>query len=115
MGKLKAAYIVDDCDQHWLVSDLIDISRRSDEYEISLLIVQSTFRTDKVSRVRKISNFIKRRGVKNLFEKASATVLLKVEGRMAARAHCVGCSPQQADLTGFVRSLRPPVPRRNRP
>lgn len=86
MGKLKAAYIVDDCEQEWLVYDLIEKSRQSDDYEIELLIVQETFRTAEGSKARKISNFIKRRGVIKLAEKASAALLQRAEWCLASMA-----------------------------
>lgn len=102
MGKLKAAYIVDDCDQEWLVSDLINRSRLSDEYEISLLIVQRTFRTDEVSKVRKILSFIKRRGVKMLAEKALIALLQRAEWRLASLAStALGNRRASSILSGF--------------
>lgn len=102
MGKLKAAYIVDDCDQEWLVSDLINRSRLSDEYEIGLLIVQRTFRTDEVSKVWKILHFIKRRGVKNLAEKALIAFLQWAEWWLASLASsALGNSRASSILSGF--------------
>ncbi len=102
MGKLKAAYIVDDCEQEWLVSDLIEKSRESDDYEIGLLIVQRTFRTDEVSKVRKILNFIKRRGVKKLVEKALIAFLQRAEWRLASFAStALGNRRASSILSGF--------------
>lgn len=105
MGKLKVAYIVDDCDQGWLVSDLIEKSRQSDDYEIVLLIVQRTFRTDEVSKVRKIVNFIKRRGAKKLAEKALIAFLQRAEWRLASLAStALGNTRASSVLSGFFDS-----------
>ncbi|MCB0750665.1 MAG: hypothetical protein KDC52_04260, partial [Ignavibacteriae bacterium] len=75
--KAKVRIIVDDAKQSRQIYDLIQLSKTSGYYEISLLIIQKKI-SDKTSLKDKIFGFIQQKGIKKLILKVVSKLISKV-------------------------------------
>lgn len=78
MKPLRVGIIIDNVDQGYLVSNIINFSRRSNYYEVVALIIQNSIRSEGSFWVR-LKNYIKRRGLKKLAESLLILIIEKIE------------------------------------
>ena len=79
MSKMRVGLIIDDGPQSKLIWDFLQYNKNANFYSIDLLIVQKTFRTNKSGILKKVRNYINRRGLKKLFGAASFSLLESIE------------------------------------
>ncbi len=86
MPKFKAGIIVDEGDQSKQIFDLVQASRDSSHYEISLLVVQTKASSTKMSKAQRLASRIRQRGIARVVRDISFGILCRVETLLAKRA-----------------------------
>jgi hypothetical protein len=84
--KAKVGLIIDDYVVSKQIRELIDFSLTSDLYQINCLIIQRTKRTEQNSLFKKITDYIRRRGLKKFIENALFRVIFQFEKLVLIRS-----------------------------
>ncbi|MES2126788.1 MAG: hypothetical protein V4463_05910 [Pseudomonadota bacterium] len=85
MTKIRVGYIVDQGAVSHLVWDLIERSKSAQHYSIELLVVQNVASREMGGMLAKLIDFIKKRGIKKLVEKALFSVIERIERKFVGR------------------------------
>jgi len=84
MHPVKVGYIVDEGAQPYLVWDLIEKSKLSEEYSIDLMIVQKSPGSSNQGLRWKVIDYYKRKGVRRLAERILIDLIIKFEKKLFA-------------------------------
>ena len=85
MSKLRVGYILDDGEQPSNVHYLIEQSKLAQFYTIELLVLQKTFQTRPQSFLGRVSDRLKRRGIKQLIQRVLFRMIERAEKLLARR------------------------------
>src|ERR1700753_312513 len=85
MSKLRVGYILDDGEQPSGVHYLIEQSKLAQFYSIELLVLQKTFQTRPQSFLGRVSDRLKRRGIKQLIQRILFRLIERAERLLVCR------------------------------
>jgi hypothetical protein len=85
MPKLRVGYILDDGEQPSGIHYLIEQSKLARFYSIELLVVQKIFQTKPQSFLGRISDRLKRRGIKQLIQRVTFRLIERAEKLLVCR------------------------------